>query len=189
MVPDILDRRTVWSGYLRVERLRLRLPTGAEVVREIEDHGEAVAVLPYDPVRRTALVVRLFRAPAFVLHGEAELEEACAGMIDGDSPEAAVRREAHEELGLLVSGLEFIGRVWASPGVSAERVSLFLAPYAREDLAGTGGGAPDEHEGITVIERSLADLARGADEGAIADLKLLALVQSLRARRPDLFQP
>jgi len=86
-------------------------------------------VLPYDPGARAALLVRLFRAPAFDVAGEAALEEACAGMIAGDDPEAAVRREAWEELGLRLGDLEFIARVVAEPRVSAERVSLFLAPY------------------------------------------------------------
>jgi len=30
----------------------IRLPNGQIVEREIEDHGTAVAVLPFDPVRR-----------------------------------------------------------------------------------------------------------------------------------------
>ena len=80
-------------------------------------------------------------------------------------------------------------RVWSSPGLSTERQSLFLAPCRLSDRRGQGGGAPGEHEGVTVVERPLAELAAAADRAEIADAKLLSLVQTLRLRRPDLFAP
>ena len=46
-----------------------------------------------------------------------------------------------------------------------------------------------EHEGITVVERSLDGLAFDADQGMIADAKLFSLVLALRLRRPELFAP
>jgi hypothetical protein len=54
------------------------------VSREVERHGDAAAVLPYDAERRSALVVRLFRAPIFVASGAETSEEACAGMIENE---------------------------------------------------------------------------------------------------------
>ena len=187
MRPEILARESSHAGYISVETLRVRLADGAEVIREIEAHGDAVAVLPYDPAARVALIVRLFRVPAFDRFGDEAIEEACAGMIDGGEDGDTARREALEELGLSLGELEFVARVWPSPGVSAERVTLFLAAYKPGDRVGAGGGAADEHEGVTVVERSLAALAADADAGRIVDMKLLALVLSLRARRPRLF--
>ena len=69
-----------------------------------------------------------------------------------------------------------VARVWSSPGVSTERQSLFLAPYCPADRSGKGGGAQGEHDGITVVERTLDGLAFDADQGRIADAKLLNLV-------------
>ena len=187
MMPRILGRKTTHAGYLTIERLRLRLAGGAEVFREVESHGDAAAVLPYDAEHRCALVVRLFRAPVLVATGEAFSEEACAGMIEHeDAPETA-RREANEELGVDLKSLEFVARVWSSPGVSTERQSLFLAPYRPSDRSGKGGGVQGEHEGITVVERSLGGLAFDADQGRISDGKLLTLVLALRVKRPELF--
>jgi nudix-type nucleoside diphosphatase (YffH/AdpP family) len=189
MKPRILARDVGYVGYLTVERLRLRLADGAVVSRELERHGDAVAVLPYDLGRRCALVVRLFRAPVLAASGETVSEEACAGMIEIEDAATAARREAQEELGVELTALEFIGRVWSSPGVSTERQSLFLAPYHLSDRTGPGGGARGEHEGITVVEQSLAELATEADRARIADAKLLILLQTLRLRRPELFAP
>ena len=187
MKPLILERAIAYVGYLTVERLRLRLADGAVVWRELERHGDAAVVLPYDPDRRCALIVHLLRAPMLAAAGETVSEEACAGMIEHEEASAAARREAYDELGVELSALEFIGRVWSSPGVSTERQSLFLAPYRLRDRTGKGGGVRGEHEDITVIERSLAGLAADADQARIADAKLLILAQTLRLRRPELF--
>jgi nudix-type nucleoside diphosphatase (YffH/AdpP family) len=187
MNPEILERNIAYSGYLTVERLRVRLADGTQVWREVERHGDAAVVLPYDRVRRSALVVRLFRAPVFETSGAAVLEEACAGMIVNEKAESAARREALEELGVTLHALELVARVWSSPGVSTERQSLFLASYATTDRVGRGGGVPSEHEDITVAERPLAALAADVDLGQIADAKLVMLVLALRVRRPELF--
>ena len=50
--------------------------------REVEDHGQAVAVLPYDPIRKTALLVEQFRTPPFVTNGQEHTLEAIAGSVD-----------------------------------------------------------------------------------------------------------
>ena len=172
MKPEILERQIAHAGYVTVERLRMRLTDGAEVSREVERHGDAAAVLPYDAERRSALVVRLFRAPVLVASGEEMSEEACAGMIENEDADTAARREAYEELGVDLPSLEFVGRVWSSPGVSTERQSLFLAPYRSADRI-SAGGVEGECEGITVVERLLAELAADVDQGRIADGKLL----------------
>jgi nudix-type nucleoside diphosphatase (YffH/AdpP family) len=187
MKPEILTRETVYAGYMKVERVTVRLADGAVVIRDLERHGDGAAVLPYDPIARRALLVRLFRLPAFDIEGVEALDEACAGMIEAEAAPDAARREALEELGVTLGEVECVGRVWSSPGVSGERVTLFLAPYGPENRINAGGGLETEHEGITVIERPLAELAADADAGRVIDMKLMALVQSLRLRRPDLF--
>jgi nudix-type nucleoside diphosphatase (YffH/AdpP family) len=113
--------------------------------------------------------------------------EAPAGLLDEDDPEECARREALEEVGLSLTSLEPVAPVWSMPGISTERMHLYLAPYGPTDRTGEGGGISDEHENITVCEMKLAELAAMADRGEITDLKTFALVQTLRLRRPDLF--
>src|SRR3954468_544085 len=183
---EITAVETLHEGWGKLLRLTIRLPDGHSIQREVEDHGAAVSVLPYDPERRTALVVRQFRAPPFHVDGKPALLEAPAGMLDEDDPEACARREAREEVGLRLSRLEPVGRVWPMAGAATEPIPLFLAPYAAADRVGAGGGLAEEHENITVLELPLADLFAMAERGELADLKTLVLVQALRLRRPEL---
>jgi len=187
MEPVILERRTEYSGYLTVERQRIKLKDGAEVWREVGRHGNAAAVLPYDTARRCALIVQLFRAPVFDVNGAASLQEACAGMIVNEEPAAAARREALEELGVTLRHLDFVARIWSSPGVCTEQVSLFLAHYGDADRTAKGGGIASEHEEITVVERPLRALAADLDQGHVEDAKLAVLLLTLRIRKPELF--
>jgi nudix-type nucleoside diphosphatase (YffH/AdpP family) len=178
---------TLYEGWGRFLKLSVELPDGHVVSREVEDHGAAVAVLPYDAEQRTALLVRQFRAPVFQVAGEADLLEAPAGGLDEDDPEDCARREADEEAGLVLRELEPVAALWTMPGVSTERLHLFLAPYRASDRTGEGGGLATEHENIVVVEIALVELAAMADRGELRDLKTFALLQSLRLRRPELF--
>lgn len=187
-MAHIVGRQVVYRGWTTLHRLEIE-EDGQRYTREVEDHGDAVSVLPYDPVRRIACLVRLLRGPIlFAAGGDGMSLEPPAGLIDeGETAEDAARREVLEETGYSVGALEPLGTVWTSPGVSAERVSLFLAPVSQESRAGDGGGIADENENITVVEMPLAELAAMADEGRLHDMHALLLMQALRLRHPALF--
>jgi nudix-type nucleoside diphosphatase (YffH/AdpP family) len=187
IMPQIIEKKTLHSGYLEVLALRLRLPGGEEIAREVADYGRSVAVLPYDPARRVALLIRLLRAPVLLSTGAAELLEAPAGMVEEDDPEDTAARELEEEVGLKVARLDRVGSVFTSPGVSTERMDLFLAAYAEADRIGAGGGVADEHENITVSEMPLDTLWAMVERNEIADMKTLALLLALKVRQPLLF--
>jgi nudix-type nucleoside diphosphatase (YffH/AdpP family) len=187
MAVELRKLETLYQGYVTLMMATLTTPDGASHRREIEHHGHSVAVLAYDPARRMALMVSQPRAPVIWAGGPPELLEAIAGMIDDEDPQACVRREALEEAGVELRALEPIGAAYASPGVSSERVQLFLAPYALRDRVAAGGGLAEEHEDITVMEVPLAQLWNWVEDHRVEDLKTLTLALALRVRRPDLF--
>lgn len=186
MTIEITRRETVHEGHSKLFILTLRMPDGRSVRREVEDHGAAVCVLPYDPERRTALVVRQLRAPVLFAAQQEALCEAIAGIIESADPQDCARREAFEEAGLRLGTLEPVGAVWTMPGVSTERMHLYLAVCREADRAGPGGGVDDDEE-TEVVELALRELAAMADSGRLDDLKTLVLVQTLRLRQPGLF--
>jgi nudix-type nucleoside diphosphatase (YffH/AdpP family) len=187
MSSAILSLRIVFDGWCRLSVARVAREEGRTFERLIEDHGRAVCVLPYDGARRTTMLVRQFRAPVCATVSQTELLEALAGLTDGEPPETAARREAFEETGLRLASLEHVGTFWTMPGLSTERMDLFLAAYAETDRIAGGGGRASENEAITVTEMPLATVAAMADSGRLDDLKTLALIQTLRLRRPSLF--
>ena len=183
---EILERRLVYDGWYRFWVLRLRLPDGAEVERHLLDNGQAVAVLPYDPARRVAMLITQPRV-AVLAAGEADILEAIAGNLDGAAPAERVLEEAMEEGGLRLGALEPVANIWPIPPVSTERVMLYLAPYAQTDRVGPGGGHEDEHENIRVVEIGLDALYAMVMEGTLVDGKTLSLAQALIIRHPELF--
>ncbi|MBI1683230.1 NUDIX domain-containing protein [Caulobacter hibisci] len=183
----IVDQDLVYSGWLRLHALTLESAGGERFRRMVEDHGSAVAVLPYDPERKVGVVVRLTRAP-LLFTGTPAIVEVPAGLMDpGETAEAAARREALEETGLALRDVDAVGAILSMPGVSTESIALFLAEYAVSDRAHAGGGLAEEHEDIEVIERPLDDLWIEMSAAAPFDAKSRCLLQALRLRRPELF--
>ena len=62
---------TLHAGWTKLLRATVRFPDGRLVRREIEDHGAAVGVLPYDPDRRMAMLISQVRTPPLHAAGEA----------------------------------------------------------------------------------------------------------------------
>lgn len=183
----ITEIATAYEGWRKLFKFTVRMPDGRTMVREVLNSGDAAAVLPYDPERRKAILVRQFRAPVMQVEGHQDFLEAVAGLLDGGDPEECARREAMEEAGLRLERLEPVGLTWTAPGATTERLNLYLAPYTAADQVGAGGGLAEEHEEIEVLELDIAELGRMLARNAIADMKTLVLVQALRIRHPQLF--
>lgn len=182
-MPSI-DRVTViHDGWGRFLLLDIRETDGTAYARQVEDHGAAVAVLPYDPDRRVVTLVRQFRAPVLYAGGPPVTIEAPAGILEaGSSPQACARREAVEETGLHLETLEPVGTFWTGPGFTTERLTLFLAAYRPAQRLSSGGGLEDEHERIEVIELPFARALAMVAGGEIADMKTVLLLRELQLR-------
>ncbi len=178
---------TLYEGWRKLLKLTVGMPDGRTMAREVLNSADAAAVLPYDPEARKVILIRQFRAPVMHVEGQPEFLEAVAGLLDEDEPEACARREAMEEAGLRLSDLEKVATAWSTPGITTERLHLFLAPYTSADRVGKGGGLAEEHEEIEVLEIGLDTLIGMLEQGTIADMKTLALIQALQLRRPELF--
>ena len=183
----ILATQTEHAGWTRLLLATVRLADGRTIRREIEDHGEAVCVLPYHPGRRTAVLVRQLRVPILFAGKAQETLEAIAGIIEAEDAVACARRETREEAQLELDSIEHVFTAWTMPGLSTERMHFYLARYAGAARPAIRGGIPGDHEDTLAVEIGLADLARMADSKELADMKTLLLLQTLRLRQPHLF--
>jgi 8-oxo-dGTP pyrophosphatase MutT (NUDIX family) len=103
----ILGTWTIYEGWMKIIRVKVQIDA-EQIEREVEDHGRAVAVLPYDPERHMALLAQQLRVPVLLADCNTELLEAAAGMVDAEQPDETAVREASEELGVNLKLLEHV---------------------------------------------------------------------------------
>jgi nudix-type nucleoside diphosphatase (YffH/AdpP family) len=146
-------------------------------IRESYDRGHAAVILPYDPDRKTVLLVRQFRLPVHLQGDNSLLIEACAGLLEGDEPETCIRKEAEEELGYRLRDVSRLYDIYMSPGSVTERLSFFTAHYTPADRISSGGGNAHEGEDIEVLEMPLNEAWAKVKSGEIIDAKTVLLIQ------------
>ncbi|HVX78013.1 MAG TPA: NUDIX domain-containing protein [Bradyrhizobium sp.] len=145
--------------------------------RETYERGNSAAILPFDPGRRTVLLVRQFRYPAYVNGYDDLLIEAAAGMLDGAAPEIRIRAEAEEELGYRLGEVRKIFEAFMSPGSVTEKQHFFVAEYDPSMRINDGGGLADEGEDIEVLELPIDQALAMIADGRIQDAKTIVLLQ------------
>jgi nudix-type nucleoside diphosphatase (YffH/AdpP family) len=150
--------------------------------REVYDRGNGATILLRDETRDTVLLTRQFRMPAYLNgHPDGMLIEAPAGLLDGDDPETAIRREAEEETGYRADHVRKIGEYFMSPGSVTERIAFFMASYRADGRIARGGGLAGEGEDIEVIEVTLGDALAMVERGEIVDGKTVLLLRLAQA--------
>jgi nudix-type nucleoside diphosphatase (YffH/AdpP family) len=167
-----------WSC-LRKTRLSFRRSDGAwqEQWRETYDRGNGATILLYDIDRRTVVLTRQFRYPAFVNGHDDLLIEAPAGLLDRAEPEERIRAETEEETGFRLGAARLIFEAFMSPGSVTEKLYFFVAAYDAASRVGAGGGNAEEGEDIGVIELDIDEALRAVATGAIRDGKTIMLLQ------------
>ena len=160
----------------RFERKR-RDGTWQELTRETYDRGNGATILLYNLERRSVILTRQFRYPAYVNGHDGMLIEAAAGLLDEASPEERIRAEVEEETGFHVADVTRIFDAFMSPGSVTERLHFFVASYTHDSRAGEGGGNAAEGEDIEVLEMPLEDALSGIYAGLIQDGKTIMLLQ------------
>lgn len=145
--------------------------------RETYDRGNGATILLYDPKRRTVILIRQFRYPAFVNGHDNLLIEAPAGLLDNVEPEVRIRAETEEETGFRVRDVRPIFDAFMSPGSVTERLHFFVGEYEPRDRASSGGGNEAEGEDIAVLEVGIDEALSMIGSGAIRDGKTIMLLQ------------
>ena len=158
---------------------RRRDGTWQTVSRETYDRGHGATILLYNLARRTVILVRQFRFPAWRYGGthDGYLLETPAGLLDAATPEQRIRAEVGEETGYRVGTVRRVFEAFMSPGSVTERLHFFVAEYSATERIGQGGGVVDEGEDIEVVELDIDAALALVASGAIEDGKTIMLLQ------------
>jgi len=132
-VADIRDEAGSWPVHqsstmargpiVTVRTDQVELPDGELVSREVVEHPGAVAILALDETDRV-LMIRQYRHPV-----GATLWEIPAGLRDvaGEPLLETARRELLEEAGYRAETWQVLADYASSPGITTERLRVFLA--------------------------------------------------------------
>ena len=153
-------------------------------VREIYDRGNGSTILLYNKKNRTVILTRQFRLPTF-LNGNPNgmIIEACAGLLDDDTPENCIKKEAVEETGYKISEVQKIFEAYMTPGADTEMLHFFVAEYTQAMKVSEGGGLDHEQEHIEVLELDFNEAFAKIDKGEIKDAKTIMLLQYAKIHR------
>lgn len=188
---QVLAQDTLFSGFNRLSRLvyRYRRHDGdwsPPVEREVFRRGPAAAVLPYDPVRDTVVLLEQFRPGAHLSGHDAWQLEPVAGIRQRDeTAENVARREAVEEAGCTVLDLVPVCTYLVSPGCVDEAVDVFCGRTDSNTVAKLAGEA-SEHEDIKVHVLAFDDVRGGLAEGRFGYALTIISLQWLALNRDRL---
>lgn len=163
----VLSSKVMFRGKVfSIRRDVVRQPDGIEATREIVAHHGSVVVLPVFP-DGSILMVRQYRYAA-----GSDLWELVAGHIEpGEAPLAGARRELEEESGYTARRMKPLIDFYPSPGLSSERMFIFLATGLTR-----GEARPEDDERIEPRRFSPAQLEKMIRRNALHDAKSLAAI-------------
>ncbi len=185
---SVIKKKIIYQGFFKLSEIKLQhdLFAGGQspiLRRELLDRGQAVAVLPYDPVRDEVVLVEQFRIGAGKDKSGPWLIEIIAGYQEaGESAEDVVHREAHEEAGCEVTDLLAMFRYYSSPGGSDEQVQIFLGRTDSSHIEGIHG-LDEEGEDIKVHVISSEQAFDWLDCGRIDSAAPIIALQWFRLNR------
>jgi GDP-mannose pyrophosphatase NudK len=148
--------------------------------REAYDRGNGATILLYNPENKTVILTKQFRLPTYINgNPDGMLIETCAGLLDADNAEDAIRRETEEETGFTLRDVKKVFEAYMSPGSVTEILYFFIAEYSRDMKTSAGGGVGD-HEDIEVLELAFDKAFSMISTGEIKDGKTIMLLQYLK---------
>ena len=145
----VVERQELADGaVVRVRRDVVRMPDGQEVGREVIEHPGAVGILAMDEAGQV-LLIRQYRHPV-----GRQLWEIPAGLRDvaGEPALVTAQRELLEEAGYLAADWQVLADFFTSPGITSERLRVYLARGLRSVPDAEREYVPDHEEAHLTIE-------------------------------------
>lgn len=130
----------------------------------VVERPDSIVVIPLTPTNRTVLL-KQFRFPT----NESSWELPMGGINGAEPAEAGARLELMEEVGLRAKDLVRIGEYRPVPGLTPQKVTVFVVRVAEEelDVPLASWSASEEIQEISTV--SLIDLVGMITDGRVTD--------------------
>ncbi len=180
-----LNTEVLFNKWAKLKRVTYEYSTGKgkweTQTREVYDRGNGAVILLYNKEQKTIILTKQFRLATY-LNGNSTgmLIEACAGLLDDESPEEGIKRETEEETGYKINKVKKVFESYMSPGSVTEILYFFIAEYSSDMKVNDGGGVAHEQENIEVMEMNFRDAVSMIENGEIKDAKTIMLLQYLQ---------
>ncbi|CAI8257444.1 MAG: ADP-ribose pyrophosphatase [Chloroflexota bacterium] len=190
---EILSRENGFRGFLNIDIINVKHKLfrggwSSTINREVLVREGAVGVLLFDPQRDEIILVRQFRVGLLDWAATPWALELIAGMIEfGEELEEVAFREVKEESNCEVSQLVKICDYYNSPGVSSEKVRLYLGIVDSENMGGIYG-LESENEDIEVVVLSYTEAITGLNKGYLANAMSIIALQWLELNKSHILQ-
>lgn len=174
----VFEKKVIFSkGPIRLIDCKVRTPQGKILSRQVLEHPGCVVIIPVTDAGK-CILVRQYRFPL-----EKHLWEFPAGGKEpGETIPHAAKRELMEEIGMKPGKLVKLLDFYPTPGVSGEKMHVFLARDLEPAVA-----CKDEDEDFELGTFSLSEIGRMIRRGEIVDGKTLIGFFYLKGKRP--FRP
>jgi GDP-mannose pyrophosphatase NudK len=180
-ILTVVEDKALWQGWSKLNALTFDYTDSngktSRFTREVLDRKPAAAILLYDPAKKTTVMVRQFRAPAYAAGDKPFLLEVPAGVIDSGEAHDTACREVLEETGYTVTSPRFVFAAYMSPGAVTEKIHFFYAEISDAQKVADGGGLDEEHEDLELLEIPLSQALAMIETGEIVDAKTIMLLQ------------
>jgi 8-oxo-dGDP phosphatase len=152
--PVVGSEKLAEGVIVSVRRDTVQMPDGQQVGREVVEHPGAVGIVAMDETGQI-LLIRQYRHPVGRL-----LWEIPAGLRDvaGEPPLQTARRELLEEAGYLAADWQVLADFFTSPGITSERLRVYLARGLRRVPDAEREYVPDHEEAHLKIEWAPLDV-------------------------------
>ena len=164
MSAERLSSQQAFKGKVfSVDRDTVKMPNGRTITVDVVRHAKSVVIVPIPEPGKVTLI-RQYRYAV-----NAYLWELPAGSVDeGETPEAAARRECHEEIGLVPSTVVRLSAMLPTPGYCDEEMIFFRVSGLDET---DEPAHVDEDEDIDAKTFELRDAREMVRRGEIIDMK------------------
>jgi ADP-ribose pyrophosphatase len=168
------SREVYKNKWMRLREDLAEMPDGRTTIYGVVECAECVGVLPFAD-RDHVVMVRQYR---YVFGEAGRWEMPTGGVLPGEAPETAARRELREEARCDAGRLQHISTYYTSKSIMRETGHLYIG----RDLV-QAEAAPDDTEFLEVATLPFDEVVALVDASQIRDsMTVIAVLQAARLR-------